>query len=61
MTTERDDLMRVVIDGKDVFVPYVTEVLPGGIHIKRPNLDESNLIDITTLGSDAPEYISAHS
>ncbi|BDG89074.1 hypothetical protein [Citrobacter koseri] len=58
MNDSQSDLMKIIVDGKDVFVPYQVEVSLGGYHKKVPLIDESNLIEVTTLGSDTPEFVS---
>ncbi|MEN0581573.1 hypothetical protein AAIG39_21595 [Phytobacter palmae] len=58
MNDNQSDLMKIIVDGKDVFVPYQVEVSIGGYQRKIPLIDESNLIEVTTLGSDVPEFIS---
>lgn len=57
MNAQQCSLMRVIVDGKDVFVPY-EEIPQDGYVAKIPIIDDSNLIEVTTLGSEAPEYIS---
>ncbi|TCW07731.1 hypothetical protein EDF73_11261 [Raoultella sp. BIGb0138] len=58
MGENQSDVMKIIVDGKDVFVPCQVEVSIGGYRKKVPLIDESNLIEVTTLGSDVPEFIS---
>ncbi|EOG8082467.1 hypothetical protein OGW18_20905 [Citrobacter sp. CK184] len=51
-------LMTVRVDGRDVLVPYQEEVSLGGYVKKIPIIDESNLIEVTTLGSNIPEFVT---
>lgn len=58
MNDSQSDLMKIIVDGKDVFVPYQVEVSLGGYRRQIPLIDESNLIEVTTLGSDVPEFVT---
>ncbi|WP_445336300.1 hypothetical protein ACSR9E_10345 [Citrobacter koseri] len=51
-------LMTVRVDDRDVLVPYQEEVSLGGYVKKIPIIDESNLIEVTTLGSNIPEFVT---
>lgn len=52
------ETMTVRVDGREVLVPYQEEVSLGGYIKKIPIIDERNLIEVTTLGSNIPEFLT---
>lgn len=55
---EAPDTMVVLIDGKEVSVPYHYETETGGRKIKVPEL-EGEFFDSTALGDMLPNFVSA--
>lgn len=54
----QQDTMRVVIDQKEVSVPFHYETQTGGRRVKVPDL-EGEFLDATCLGDSVPTFISA--
>ncbi|MEL6008087.1 hypothetical protein J4Z08_20405 [Citrobacter portucalensis] len=52
------ETMLVMIDGKEVYVPFRYEVETGGRMVKVPELD-GEFHDATQLGESIPSFISA--